>query len=159
MMGFGLSIEPQLWALLFAMVRVGAAFVAAPVFSAVSVPLPVRIALSGAVGVLSLKVANITPPEHIFSFATFLAVAAEALIGLAIGFILQIAFAAPMVASEVIGMSMGLGFANAVDPNSGHSTPALGQFLLAEHAGEEAALIDAPLGLDEVRAVDSGLRE
>ena len=42
---------------------------------------------------------------------------------------LQIAFAAPMVASEVIGMSMGLGFANAVDPNSGHSTPALGQFL------------------------------
>lgn len=129
MMGFGLSIEPQLWALLFAMVRVGAAFVAAPVFSAVSIPLPVRIALSGAVGVLSLKVANITPPEHIFAFATILAVAAEALIGLAIGFVLQIAFAAPMVASEVIGMSMGLGFANAVDPNSGAASPALGQFL------------------------------
>jgi flagellar biosynthetic protein FliR len=26
-------------------------------------------------------------------------------------------------------MGMGLGFANAIDPNSGHSTPALGQFL------------------------------
>ena len=55
--------------------------------------------------------------------------ASEALIGLAIGFVLQIAFAAPMIASEIIGMSMGLGFAHALDPNSGVSTPALGQFL------------------------------
>ncbi|MBC9034470.1 flagellar biosynthetic protein FliR [Sphingomonas sp. JC676] len=129
MMGFGLSIEPQLWALLFAMVRIGAAFIAAPVFSAVSVPLPVRIALSGAIGVLVVNTAHIVAPPEIFSINTFLAVAAEALIGLAIGFVLQIAFSAPMIASEVIGMGMGLGFANAVDPNSGHSTPALGQFL------------------------------
>jgi flagellar biosynthetic protein FliR len=129
MMGFGLSIEPQLWALLFAMVRIGAAFVAAPIFSAVSVPLPVRIALSGAIGVLVVNTAHIVAPPEIFSINTFLAVAAEALIGLALGFVLQIAFSAPMIASEVIGMGMGLGFANAIDPNSGHSTPALGQFL------------------------------
>jgi flagellar biosynthetic protein FliR len=113
MMGFGLSIEPQLWALLFAMVRIGAAFVAAPVFSAVSMPLPARIALSGAIGVLVINTAHIVPAAEIFSLTTFLAVAAEALIGLALGFVLQIAFAAPMIASEVIGMGMGLGFANA----------------------------------------------
>jgi len=129
MMGFGLAIEPQLWALLFAMVRVGAAFLAAPVFSAVSIPLPARIALTGAIGVLVLGTTTITPPAEIFALSTFLAIAAEALIGLAIGFVLQVAFAAPMIASEVIGMSMGIGFANAVDPNSGTSTPALGQFL------------------------------
>ena len=129
MMGFGLSIEPQLWALLFAMVRIGAAFVAAPVFSAVSVPLPVRIALSGAIGLLVVNTAHIAAPAQIFSITTFLAVAAEALIGLALGFVLQIAFSAPMIASEVIGMGMGLGFANAVDPNNGHSTPAIGTFL------------------------------
>ncbi|WP_448662892.1 flagellar biosynthetic protein FliR [Sphingomonas sp. CJ20] len=129
MMGFGLSIEPQLWALLYAMVRIGAAFLAAPVFSAVSVPLPARIALTGAIGVLVVNTVHITPPEHVFSLITFVSVAAEALIGLALGFVLQIAFSAPLIASEVIGMSMGLGFANAVDPNSGHSSPALGQFL------------------------------
>lgn len=129
MMGFGLSIEPQLWALLFAMVRVGAAFIAAPIFSAVSVPLPARIALTGAIGVLVLSTTRISSPEQIFALSTFLMIGSEALIGLAIGFILQIAFSAPMIASEVIGMSMGLGFANAVDPNSGTSTPALGQFL------------------------------
>lgn len=129
MMGFGLSIEPQLWALLFAMVRIGAAFVAAPVFSSVSIPLPARIALTGAIGVLVVNTVPITPPAEIFALATFLAVASEILVGLAIGFVLQIAFSAPLIASEVIGMSMGLGFANAVDPNSGVSTPALGQFL------------------------------
>lgn len=129
MMGFGLSIEPQLWALLFAMVRIGAAFLAAPVFSAVAVPLPARIALTGAIGVLVVNAANITPPAQIFALSTFVAVAAEALVGLALGFVLQIAFAAPLIASEVIGMSMGLGFASAVDPASGHSNPALGQFL------------------------------
>jgi len=129
MMGFGLSIEPQLWTLLFAMVRIGAAFVAAPVFSAVSVPLPARISLSGAIGVLVINVAHITPPAEIWSITTFLSIASEALIGLALGFVLQIAFSAPMIASEVIGMGMGLGFAAAVDPQNGHSTPALGQFL------------------------------
>jgi flagellar biosynthetic protein FliR len=129
MMGFGLSIEPQLWALLFAMVRIGAAFIAAPVFSSVQIPLPARIALTGAIGVLVVNVTKITPPEQVFSLMTFVAVASEALIGLAIGFVLQIAFSAPLVASEVISMSMGLGFANAVDPNSGSATPAIGQFL------------------------------
>lgn len=129
MMGFGLSVEPQLWALLFAMVRIGAAFVAAPVFSSVQIPLPARIALTGAIGVLVVNVTDIQPPEQVFSLMTFVAVASEALIGLAIGFVLQIAFSAPLVASEVISMSMGLGFANAVDPNSGSATPAIGQFL------------------------------
>lgn len=128
MLGFGLSVEPQLWALLFVMARVGAAFVAAPVFGAIGVPLPVRVALSGAVGVLVLGVHPVTPPAQVFGLASFMAVAAEALVGLAIGFVLQIAFSAPLVASELIGGSMGLGFAQAVDPLNGRSSPALGQF-------------------------------
>lgn len=129
MMGFGLSIEPQLWTLLFAMVRIGAAFVAAPVFSAVSIPLPARITLAGAIGLLVMNVTHITPPGAIFSLNTMIMVGSEALIGLAMGFVLQVAFSAPLVASEVIGMGMGLGFANAIDPASGHPTPAVGQFL------------------------------
>ncbi|MCW4462515.1 flagellar biosynthetic protein FliR [Sphingomonas sp. BT-65] len=129
MFGFGLSIEPQLWALLFTMVRVGAAFVAAPVFGAVSVPMNVRILLTAAIGILSMNAVPIEAPGEIFALATFLAVAAEVLVGLALGFILQIAFAAPLVASEVIGVSMGLSFATAINPQTGASTPALGQFL------------------------------
>ena len=129
MLGLGLAIEPQIWALVFVMIRVGAAFIAAPVFGNVSVPLPVRVALSGAIGVLVLGTTSITPPAQIFALATFVAIAAEALVGLAIGFILQIAFAAPLVAGELIGGSMGIGFASMIDPNSGRSSPAIGQFL------------------------------
>ncbi|MDB5694838.1 MAG: flagellar biosynthesis protein FliR [Sphingomonas bacterium] len=128
MLGFGLAIEPQLWALVFVMVRIGAAFIVAPVFGAIGVPLQVRIALSAAIGVLVLGTQTITPPAEVFSVATFAAIGAEALVGFSLGFILQIAFAGPLVASEVIGTSMGLGFASAIDPQNGRSTPALGQF-------------------------------
>lgn len=129
MFGFGLAIEPQLWTLIFTMVRVGAAFVAAPVFGAVAVPLPVRVTLSASIAVLAMNAAPIAAPATVFALATFLSVAAEALIGLALGFVLQIAFAAPLVASELIGGSMGIGFAQQVDPLNGQSTPALGNFL------------------------------
>lgn len=129
MLGFGLSIEPQLWALVFVMVRVGSALIAAPIFGAVSVPLPVRITLAGAIGVLVMGVHPVTPPSQVFAFATFLSVAAEALVGLAIGFVLQIAFAAPLIAGEVIGNSMGIGFASMVDPQTGSSSQAVGQFM------------------------------
>ncbi len=129
MLGFGLAVEPQLWTLLFVMVRVGAAFVAAPVFGAVSVPATVRVTLSAAIGVLVMGSMPINAPTQVFAFTTFLAIAAEVLVGLALGFILQIAFAAPLIASEIIGGAMGLGFSTMIDPQRGAATPALGTFL------------------------------
>lgn len=129
MLGLGLSIEPQLWALIFVMVRIGAAFVAAPVFGAVSLPLVVRVSLSGAIGVLVLAAHPVNPPPSVFAVGTFVAIGAEALVGFAMGFILQAAFAAPLIASEVIGGSMGIGFASSIDPQNGRSSPALGQFM------------------------------
>ena len=128
MLGFGLSIEPRLWALVFVMVRVGAAFITAPVFAAVALPLVVRVSLSGAIGVLVLAVHPIVPPPQIFAVTTILAVVAEALVGISLGFVLQVAFAAPLLASEIIGVSMGIGFASSIDPVNGRSSPSLGTF-------------------------------
>lgn len=130
MLGFGLSIEPQLWTLVFVMVRISAAFIAAPVFGAAQMPVQVRVLLSGAIAVLVMNVQHITPPAQVFSIVTFLAVGMEALVGLAIGLVVQIAFAAPLVAGELIGNSMGIGFASAIDPQNGHSSTALSQFLM-----------------------------
>lgn len=130
MLGLGLpSVEPALFALIFVMVRIGAAFVAAPVFSAIAVPLPVRLVLAAAIGILVINNAAITTPSSVVSLETFLQVAQEALVGLALGFVMQIAFAGPLIASEAIGNTMGLGFASTVDPQHGGSTPAIGQFL------------------------------
>jgi flagellar biosynthesis protein FliR len=65
-----------------------------------------------------------------FSLAGLVVVAQEAMLGVALGFILQIAFAAPLLAGEYIANSIGLGFANMVDPQSGHSSATIGQFLM-----------------------------
>ena len=130
MLGFGLpAVEASLFGLIFAMVRIGAAFIAAPVFGAVIVPLQVRIVLAGAIGILVVNNAPVASPAAIFSLTTVLQVAQEAMVGLALGFILQIAFAGPLIASEALGNTMGIGFATTIDPQRGASTPALGQFL------------------------------
>jgi len=42
--------------------------------------------------------------------------------------VLQFAFAAPVIAAEMIGGAMGMSMATAVDPNSGSQSPALGQY-------------------------------
>ncbi|NNM76936.1 flagellar biosynthetic protein FliR [Sphingomonas sp. ID1715] len=118
-----------MFALIFVMVRIGAAFVAAPVFGAVTIPLQVRIVLAGAIGILVVNNAPVASPPALFSLVTFLQVAQEALVGLALGFVLQIAFAGPLIASEALGSTMGIGFATTIDPQRGASTPALGQFL------------------------------
>jgi flagellar biosynthesis protein FliR len=117
-------------ALMLASVRPGAAFLAAPVFGAPQVPVLLRFVLAVAVGVpASLMATVILPPEGLASLAGFLLIVGEILIGLALGFALQIGFAATSIAGETIGNAMGLGFAATVDPMSGTGTPAIGQVL------------------------------
>lgn len=124
------GVESQLWVWLIAMIRPGAAFVAAPVFGAQSVPVQVRLILSLAIGIAALNSVTFTLPEGgIASVAGIALVAGEVLAGLALGFALQIAYGAAFVGGETIANAMGLGFAQMVDPQSGAATPVIGQFL------------------------------
>ncbi|MBV1918130.1 MAG: flagellar biosynthetic protein FliR [Sphingomonadaceae bacterium] len=125
--GFGV-IEAEFWRLLFVMTRTGAAMVAAPFFGAGTVPAQVRVIAAGALAVLICAWTPVQAPDALFSVQGMLWVAGEVLIGLMLGFTLQIAFAAPVLAAEVIGGSMGMSMATAVDPNSGAQSPALGQY-------------------------------
>ena len=125
--GFG-PIETQLWALLFVMVRIGAAFLAAPIFGAASVPLQLRIVLAGAIAVFVLAWGDIQVPETILSLPGMLTIASEVVIGVAMGFVLQMTFAAPVLAAEQISGTMGMAIATAVDPNTGAQSGALGQY-------------------------------
>jgi flagellar biosynthesis protein FliR len=124
------NLEAQLLVLILASVRPGAALVAAPVFGASQVPLQLRLLVALAIGVPASGISPLTLPEGgMVSWAGTLLVASEALIGLAIGFTIQIAMAGAVVAGETISNTMGLGFAAMTDPGSGQSTPAVGQFL------------------------------
>ncbi len=124
------TLEPQLWLWLVAMLRPGAAFVAAPLFGANFVPVQMRLIIALAVGIPGLAAADFAlPAGGVVTFAGFALIAGELLVGLAIGFAAQLGFAAAQVAGEVIGNAMGLGFAGMVDPASGHQNPAVSQYL------------------------------
>ncbi len=119
-----------MWVLLIAMIRPGAAFLAAPVFGSNAVPLQLRLILSAALGLAALNSVTITlPAGGIASFAGIAMVMGEVLAGLAMGFAVQIGYASAFVAGESIGNTMGLGFAAMIDPQSGQSTQAVGTFL------------------------------
>lgn len=124
------GVETQLWVWLIAMIRPGAAFIAAPVFGAPAVPLQLRLILALALGLAALNSVTIQlPADGIASIQGVLMVAGEVLAGLAMGFAVQIGYAAAFVAGETIGNAMGLNFAAMVDPSSGQGTQVLGQFL------------------------------
>lgn len=124
------DLEGQLWLWLVAMLRPGAAFFAAPIFGMAQVPVQLRLVVALAIGMAGLAAVPYTlPPEGVTSVAGLAMVTGEVLAGLALGFAVQIGFSAAMLAGEVIGNTMGLGFAAMVDPTTGAPTQALGQFL------------------------------
>lgn len=126
----GFDIEQQLLVWMVAMIRPGAALLAAPMFGAGAVPVQLRLVLALAVGIPATAANGVTiSAEGIVSVAGFLMIVAEIVAGLAIGFSLQIGFAAALVAGEAISNVMGLGFASMADPASGQASPAIGQFL------------------------------
>ena len=125
--GFG-SVEGELWKLAFLMTRIGAALLAAPFFSAAAVPVQLRVAITGALAVLVSAWVPVSVPPALFSLAGLIAILAEALVGLALGFVLQLSFAAPVLAAEQIGGAMGMSIASSADPVNGTHSPILGQY-------------------------------
>jgi flagellar biosynthetic protein FliR len=88
----------------------------------------VRVIAAGAVAVLICAWTPVAAPANLLSLAGLVSVAGEILVGVSLGFVLQFAFAAPVIAAEMIGGAMGMSMATAVDPNSGSQSPALGQY-------------------------------
>lgn len=124
------GVEGQLWLWLFAMIRPGAAFFAAPITGAAVVPIQLRLIVSLAVGMAAITANDISlPVDGVVSVTGFASIAGEIVIGLAIGFTIQIGYAAAFVAGETISNAMGLGFASMSDPQTGQSTPVIGQLL------------------------------
>lgn len=125
--GFG-SLEAELWRLVFVMCRIGAAMLAAPFFGAAAIPAQLRVGMAGAFAVMVCATTPITAPDNLLSAQGLLALAGEIFIGLALGFVLQISFAAPVIAAEIMGGGMGMSMASTADPTHGARSPAFGQY-------------------------------
>lgn len=118
----------QLW--LLAMIRPGAAMLSAPFFGAANVPVQLRLVLALALALPAAEMVRPTlPVDGLVSLSGLLIMAGEVLTGLAMGFALQIGFAAALLAGEVISNMMGIGFAAMADPATGQPSPAIGQYL------------------------------
>lgn len=109
-------------------VRVGSCFMVAPVFGAQFVPPRVRLVIAGGV---ALIIAPLIPsPADIapFSAAGMVVTVQQVLIGVALGFCMQVVFDAVTLGGQVLANSMGLSFAYNMDPQHGEQTPVVGQF-------------------------------
>lgn len=126
-LGFG-SLEAQLWQIFFLSIRCGAALMAAPMVGGTAVPAPLRILLSLVLGFFVASWVPFAPAPAMLSLAAVLAVLHEVAIGVALGFVLQLAFAIPLIAAEQIAGTMGLAIATSIDPASGAQSGALGTF-------------------------------
>jgi flagellar biosynthetic protein FliR len=123
------QLELWLAQYLWPFIRIGACFMAAPVFGAQFVPPRVRLLLAGAV---TLIVAPLVPPPPITTFSAQGVIVAihQILIGVATGFALQLIFDSLAMGGQLLSNAMGLGFAFNVDPLRGASTPVLGQLYM-----------------------------
>ncbi len=124
--GFDVFAPGAATVLVLVAARVGGVVLTAPVFSAHTIPMPVRTLL---VVLISVLLAPVAASSHTGVPAlTPAAVAAETVIGLAIGFGAAMIVGAAEAAGEILGVQIGLSGAALLDPLSQSQSSALGQF-------------------------------
>ncbi|ATE59417.1 flagellar biosynthetic protein FliR [Thauera sinica] len=123
------QLDAWLAALMFPLARLLGLFSSAPVFSNRGVSMRVRLAIGLAVTVALLPAMPpmpAVPPGSGPGLAIFVQ---QIFIGIAIGFMMRIVFAAVDMAGALIGMQMGLSFAVFFDPEAGGQTAVMSDFL------------------------------
>ncbi len=123
------QLEGWLSLLAFPMARILGFVGAAPVFGNNAVPRRIKLVVGLAVTMGVLPVVTATPPEAIDSWAGILILFQQTLIGIAMGLVLRVVFAALDLMGEIISLQMGLSFATFFDPVAGGQTAVVGEFL------------------------------
>jgi flagellar biosynthetic protein FliR len=108
--------------------RVAALVMTAPVISARSVPVRIRLGLSVAITIVLMPTISHVPVVDAFSGTAIVIIAQQLMIGIVMGTVLQFVMAAVITGGQVVAMQMGLGFSVMVDPQNGAQTPILSQF-------------------------------
>lgn len=115
--------------LLLIVLRVGGIMTVAPVFGHRNVPAMVKIGLIFVCSLVILPTLKNTkielPPELWAMTGTLIK---EVVAGLAVGFTSLLLFIAVQFAGDIIGLQMGFGIVNVIDPNSQTHVPLVGQF-------------------------------
>ena len=115
---------PILWPFL----RVLAVFTAAPIFSSRAFPVRARIALAFLIAFAAQPSLPNQPLINLNGPEAWGAVMQQVGIGLAIGFVVRLVFAAFELAGEIVGFQMGLNFASFFDPTFNTQSSAAARF-------------------------------
>ncbi|MCX7982201.1 MAG: flagellar biosynthetic protein FliR [Syntrophales bacterium] len=125
-----LQIE-QVIGFILVLMRVGAIFIMMPVFGERVVPAQVKAGISVIIAIIVYPVlkVDVTGLKAATTVELLIRMTGEVLIGVAIGFIARIVFAAVQTAGELMGFQMGVAIANVVDPVSSTQISILSEFL------------------------------
>ncbi|HHH38901.1 MAG TPA: flagellar biosynthetic protein FliR [Sedimenticola sp.] len=124
------QIGTWLAAFVWPLIRISALVLAAPVFNARQIPVLYRLGLVLVLTLVTMPLLPRPPLVDVFSSSALLMVLQQLLIGIAMGFMLQMVFAALVFGGQVVAYSMGLGFASMMDPQNGVQVPVISQFYL-----------------------------
>lgn len=112
-------------------IRISVMLMAAPLFGAKSIVFSIhRLGLAVLLTILVAPGLGPVPLVEPLSAAGLVILLNQFLIGFAMGFILQMVMGVLSMAGQNIAMTMGLGFAQSVDPGTGVSVPVIGKLYL-----------------------------
>jgi flagellar biosynthetic protein FliR len=124
-----LQLNAWLVAFLWPFVRMLALVSTAPIFGETWVPRQVKVAIAAMLALVLAPTLGPLPTVPVVSVGGVWILAQQVLIGVGMGFIMRMVFAAVLAAGENIGLQMGLSFASFFDPMSGGSTMVVAQLL------------------------------
>lgn len=122
------QLNAWLISFIWPLTRILGLIMVAPVFGHSSVPRRVKIGLGVFIALIIAPTLPPMPDVGLGSWHGLFILIQQLLIGMAIGFIMRIVFAAVEAAGEIVGLQMGLGFASFFDPQSAGQTIVISQF-------------------------------
>ena len=108
-------------------VRTLSLFAAAPAFNSNVIPVRLKVALALVIALLIGGMIKQSAPVDV-SWATAVLTVEQILVGLAMGFAMQLTLAAMAFAGDFVGIQMGFGFASLFDFQSGFEVPVISNF-------------------------------
>lgn len=123
------QISTWVAAFMLPLFRIGALLMTMPIIGTTLVPKRVRLYFALAITVVVAPSLPPMPAVQSLDLSGLLLIAQQILIGAGMGLSLQLFFQAFVIAGQIIGIQMGMGFASMVDPVNGVSVATIGQFL------------------------------
>ena len=108
--------------------RVGAIIVLAPVFGSRNIPLQLKAGFSLVLSLMLVPVVSPVSMSHLTMAEFVMLVGKEILVGIFFGLVTMLVFVGIQIAGRIMGMQIGFGIVNVIDPQSQTQVSIIGQF-------------------------------